>query len=154
MASALSQNLSSTFPNIIEIEEMEFSVIDGDIMMSLLEESLVEDVEEEKLGSVIRSLEAEIERPDNVLFEDIQNCFEDGLTKVHDSFDWMDTEMASISSDDMTKWYEYSVEHETSEFSDFQMFGDMENFSQLYCSSEDTAYSSLWQETYEPVMYS
>ncbi|KAL5731794.1 hypothetical protein ACHQM5_004491 [Ranunculus cassubicifolius] len=154
MASALSQSLSSPCPDILEIEGIEFSEIDGDLMMSLLEESLAEEVEDERLGSLIQSLEAEISQPGDDRLDDIQNYFDDCVSSNHDSSDSMDMEMASISSEDMSKWYEYSVEHETSEFGDFQILGgDMEKYSQFYCSSEDTAYSSLWQDTYAPVMY-
>ncbi|PIA41573.1 hypothetical protein AQUCO_02200188v1 [Aquilegia coerulea] len=164
MASTLSDNLSSFPSNHLEFESMEMSEIDGDLMMALLEESNVEEAaEDERLGNVIRSLEAEIDRQESVgMPEDSHDCFGYSASNICDSFDWIDMEMASTSYDDVGKWYAYSsvdnnetvdqmIEYgNNSNFALSQTFAGMEDFSQLYHADEHM-YSSLWQETYDPV---
>ncbi|KAF5205763.1 hypothetical protein FRX31_004650 [Thalictrum thalictroides] len=172
MASTLSdENLMSSYSsNYLEFESMEMSEIDEDLMMALLEESHVEEDEDERLGSVIRSLEAEIDhRPESSqstvgMSEDTHDCFGYSASNICDSFDWIDDmEMASTSYDDLGKWYAYSIDNETVDqmieyrnnidnFELSQTFADsMEHFSLLYHADEHMYSSSLWQETYDPV---
>ncbi|KAF9588744.1 hypothetical protein IFM89_015181 [Coptis chinensis] len=152
-----SENLNS-FPQYnLEFEGMEISELDGELMMALLEESHIEEAEDERLGSVIRSLEAEINQP-----KGIHESFEYPIADFHSSFDWIDIEMASTSNDDdIGKWYTYSIENDILDMTEFgdnndmallsQTFGNIEDYSQLYYGDEHV-FGSLWQGTYDPAM--
>ncbi|KAA8524069.1 hypothetical protein F0562_010500 [Nyssa sinensis] len=113
---------SLVFENWACINNDEVSEIDGDLLMSLLEESLLDDGNEERLRRVIQSLEAEI---DPIMMEDhnspmepkldgfMEDCqlsdvrqvdSQDCLTSHDLDINWIDMDVVALSStyDDMT----------------------------------------------------
>ncbi|KAL5997544.1 hypothetical protein ACLOJK_008474 [Asimina triloba] len=97
-------------------------VIDSSLLMDFLEEPLdVDEIKDERLGCVIRSLEAEIDRNamddgcrglimpdcglDNVKLVDGEDC-STSMSHVDDPFDWVDVDMVSDSHyGGMGNWY-------------------------------------------------
>ncbi|PIA41579.1 hypothetical protein AQUCO_02200193v1 [Aquilegia coerulea] len=170
MASISSDNWNSFPYTGMELDGMEISETDAALLMTLLEESHVEEVEDGKLKSVIQSLEAEIGRSDeDAIWDDIGDCSSSCMFDMYDSFDWIDTEMASTSPNDdgMGNWYAYSVENELvgmtnfentgsnniDDFASLPTFKDIADFSQ-FVYEDDQSYCTLWQETYCSSMYS
>ncbi|XP_010257766.1 PREDICTED: uncharacterized protein LOC104597731 [Nelumbo nucifera] len=165
-----------------EFEGMEVSEIDGDLLMSLLEESQVDqEAEDERLGCVIRSLEAEIDDPNVLggcgsvvqpelagrrgscedcrlqemgLLEDGHHCSGSCASQLSNEFDWIDMDMASSTpSDDMGNWYMDSCADEM--IVGMVELGEVRDYSQFYYGVplEENAYSSLWQESYDALMF-
>ena len=151
-----------------DIHEIQVSEVDGAILMSLLEESQAEEGDEDRLNSLIRSLEAEIKsnameshdfsmEPD-FLAEDGQFCGV-GQEVGHDclvshdqhGFGRIGMEPETSSPSDDLNWYMDLCENE--------MEGIVEvgfsDYSHMYygVSIEEQGYRSLWQETYDTVMY-
>ncbi|KAJ4976763.1 hypothetical protein NE237_001869 [Protea cynaroides] len=160
-------------PGNVEFEAMGASDVDEALLMSLLEESQVEELQDERLGYVMRSLEAEIEPNTNTTeapapapattdlgiqdfgIEDGYDCSSGSYASPIHVFDWldMDMEMASSSTcDDMGNWYMDSC---VDELAGFVELGEVRDYSQFCYAApmEEHAYGSLWQETYDSVMY-
>lgn len=192
MVSVVSENWSNTK---ISDELEKIDVLDIDInalLMSLLQDSLVENGDDERLLSVIKSLEAEIIDPHNInhvmnvddpistvvepmssegYLEDCQSSdawqtndqdcsISDGY---HDlDFSWINgVEMVSSPmGDDINMWcMDPCGDHELDNRS--VEFGEVRDYY-YYCQQvfdvvvplEEPGYSiSLWQETYDSVMY-
>ncbi|XP_042477933.1 uncharacterized protein LOC122059291 [Macadamia integrifolia] len=146
---------SSSFENFqyiaddnTDTKEMQVSDDISAFLESLFEDSQMNEVEDERLQSIIRSLEVEITptlddskdldcQCPQVLSEDGSNWLASGsyMFPTHD-FDWMDVEMASYSrGQDMGKWY---MEDSCTD----DQLGRMED-----------SYTCLWQETYDSVFY-
>ncbi|KAL5731792.1 hypothetical protein ACHQM5_004489 [Ranunculus cassubicifolius] len=134
---------------------------DRDLLMALLEETRVGiemEAEDERLDSVIHSLEAEIDPSKDFLFEEIQDCFGSATSDFNDWIDMEMTEVASLSpSDDIGNWYAYTADNELVGMMDFQddsskMSEEIGDYLQ-FCYVDDNVNSSLWQETYDSVMY-
>ncbi|KAF9588743.1 hypothetical protein IFM89_015180 [Coptis chinensis] len=165
MASMLSENVNVLPYNDLEFEGMEIIETDVFLMEKLLEESQIEDTEDERLGSVMQSLEAEINQSKDVLLESTHDCFGySASNNIYDSLDWTDMEMASTSfTDDIGKWYAYSMENEVvgvvgfgdNNNADIALSQTCEHFGDYsqFCHADDLVYCSLWQETYDTVMY-
>ncbi|OVA13250.1 hypothetical protein BVC80_8019g2 [Macleaya cordata] len=169
MASMSSENLEYVIDDI-EIETLEVPEVDETLLKALLDESNENEAEDERLGSVIRSLEAEIDpkmivnhsltyEPDEMvgIYENYEdNRSDECSVSCHmENFDWVDMEMdcTSSPSDDMGNWYMDTFTDEIG--SGIVEFGELKDYSQFYygVQLEDHAYSSLWQETYDTVMY-
>lgn len=152
-----------------DLSAFELSRINSDVLASFLEESLMEDADDERLTSVMQALEAEISgaasRDDftsltEMKSEDHHGSMEElqlydlsaseGYSTSSDlDFDWTtDAEMACSSpSDEMnTMLLEYSV----NEIEDAVMFVGIEHHTQFWDGVflEEHGYSSLWQEPY------
>lgn len=135
-----------------DLDDVEFSNIDDSLVMSLLEDSQVEDGDEERLRAVIQSLEAEI-MSQNSCFEayDLEGCQDNyrfcdaeqsgscSTSPDHRlDFDWIDMETFqtdySIPDDEMTSY--------------FIELGGVGDYSQVYSygmAMEDDDYSDLWR---------
>ncbi|KAK9266474.1 hypothetical protein L1049_021386 [Liquidambar formosana] len=154
-----------------DFNQFEVSEINGALLMSLLEESQGEVGDDDRLMSVIRSLEAEIspnrtyglDSPMELEFgvnqEDYQLCNagqvdgQDCSTSADLDFGWIDMELTSSSpSDDVTNWY---MDPCGDEMDGIIEFGGVSDYSQIYYGVplEEHGYNSLWQDTYDSVMY-
>ncbi|KAF5205008.1 hypothetical protein FRX31_005408 [Thalictrum thalictroides] len=169
MATVSSESLNSFHYSDTELNGMEISETDAALLMALLEESHVEEAEDERLTSVIQSLKEEIDRCDeDVISDDIWDCSGSSMSGFDDSIDWTDIDMTSTSlSDGMENndWYASSIENEFVVMADFknsdinnniyfsQMASNIADYSQ-FSYADDHEYSSLWQETYDSSMYS
>nr|DAD33859.1 TPA_asm: hypothetical protein HUJ06_012710 [Nelumbo nucifera] len=160
----------------VEFEGMDVSEIDETLLKSLLEEAQVEETEDERLGCVIRSLEAEIDpnmmdgcgvtKPElgghgnceeDMGVGDGHNCSSGSCPsqQIINEFDWIDMDMGpSTPSDDMGNWYMDSCAGEMVELVEFgEVISD---YSQFYFGvplDQEHAYSSLWQESYDSVIF-
>jgi len=156
------------------LDQFEVQEIDGALLMSLLEESNAEDCDDDKLTSVIRSLEAEIDpnmmdghdlsmdlgwgsNPENFQPFDVAQVDDLDCSISHDldDFDWMEMEMEMIPpsspSDEMNNWY---MDPCGDELDGVIGFGAVTDFSNMYYGVplEELTYGSLWQETHNSVM--
>ncbi|KAI5662235.1 hypothetical protein M9H77_21558 [Catharanthus roseus] len=137
MASLALENRSS----IEDLENLELSQADGALLMSFLDdihdEVLLEDCDDQRLTSVMRSLEAEIDlhvadHDQNSMFQEYKESQEILSSNNISNFNWMDMEIET----------EIEMEMAASEHN-YQ-------FSNYVTSFEDQDYSSygtLWQET-------
>ncbi|GAV88108.1 hypothetical protein CFOL_v3_31531, partial [Cephalotus follicularis] len=154
MASLVPENLPCLYDED-ELKAFEtLGVINGALLMSLLEESQgQEEQNDERLNSVMQSLEAEI-NPNiaREIDEDSQSSY---VGRVDDydrsvlsevGFGWVDTEMPSSPRDDMN-WYPDPCEDEMHGIIEFEGVRD---YSQFYYGVplEEHSYSSLWHDTY------
>ncbi|KAL4598620.1 hypothetical protein ACB092_11G071200 [Castanea dentata] len=155
-----------------DIQEIQVSEVDGAILMSLLEESQPEERDDDRLNSLIRSLEAEIKSnaksnamgshdlsmdPDFPV-EDGQFCSV-GHEVVHDclvshdqhGFGWIGLEPETSSPSDDMNWYMDLCENEMEGIVEV----GLSDYSHTYygVSLEEQGYRSLWQETYDTVMF-
>ncbi|KAI3457535.1 hypothetical protein Pfo_014198 [Paulownia fortunei] len=144
-------------------ENIEFSQINHNLLMSLLDETQIDDCDDERLKNVIRSLEAEIDSDghyafDNATWEsDLVDCQSSNdesngqdRSMPNDDLDlhWMDMEtMPTSPSDGMGSWY--MDHHGQGMVGGVTEFGWVKNYSPL-CSVtpvEEQDYGSLWHET-------
>ncbi|XP_058101107.1 uncharacterized protein LOC131245571 [Magnolia sinica] len=146
---------SESWDSIVE----DVPVIDGSLLMDLLEESQVDETEDERLGCVIRSLEAEIDGSGPITAEcGLESAgSEDGqdwsrsTSQIDDPFDWVDMDMVSGSHcGDIGNWYLDTCTDEIG----MAGFGDVRDYSHLYYGDYpmEQVYSPLWQETYDSPM--
>ncbi|XP_059664514.1 uncharacterized protein LOC132310349 [Cornus florida] len=169
MASALPENWSH-INGSDDFDQFEVPEINTALLMSLLEESQVEECDDERLRSVIQSLEAVID-PNRLDGHDslvemewgsgnLNGCTtpsdgeqlngQDCSTSLDLDFSWMDVEMVPSSpSDEMTNWYMDSFRDGTDGVIEL---GD---YSQICYGMplEEHEYGSLWQESHSSVMY-
>ncbi|GFZ07605.1 hypothetical protein Acr_19g0005420 [Actinidia rufa] len=160
MAASVPENWACINGDDDEFDQFKVNEIDSDLLMSLLEELHGEECDDERLTSMIRSLEAEINpivmdghdlpmhnsdscQPSDAAQVDGQDC-----SMAHDlDLHWMHVEMAPASpSDEMTNWYMDPCGDE---------FDGVRDHSQnLYgvVHLEELSYGSLWQETHTSVM--
>ncbi|KAL1813010.1 hypothetical protein ACET3Z_023075 [Daucus carota] len=163
------------------LEAMEMD--DSALIMSLLQDSQVEDIDDERLCSAIQSLEAEIGT--NVMMNDHDHGISSAVPSLEDfqpsdvlrmkdqhfsislddhmDFSWInDVEMviSSPGEDEMNLW-SMDMNCDYYEFGNRVEFGEAADyFYQSSCQQmfdlEEPAeqHTSLWQETYEPVFYS
>ena len=165
MAASVPENWACINAAADEFDQFEVNKIDGVLLMSLLEESHNEECDDERLTSVIRSLEAEInpivmDGHDSPMHE-LDNCQPSEAAQVDDQDSsmahdldlyWMDVEMGPASpSDEMTNWY---MDPCGDEFDAIIEFGCVSDYSQnLYgVHLEELSYGCLWQETHTSVM--
>ncbi|KAJ8626810.1 hypothetical protein MRB53_020117 [Persea americana] len=144
--------------------------IDGDLLMALLDESQVQEAEDERLGCVIQSLEAEIDHnsvrgsgglAEPEYHEDQEHWMDHVLGtiglddgQINDPFDWVDMDMVTNSHCvDMGNWYVETCGDDV-EMGEFVYGGDYSTFcSGDYSSIEHGySYSPLWQETFDSRM--
>uniref|UniRef100_A0A5B7ASK9 Uncharacterized protein n=1 Tax=Davidia involucrata TaxID=16924 RepID=A0A5B7ASK9_DAVIN len=149
-----------------DFDNFEVTEINGALLMSLLEESQGEECDDERLRSVIQSLEAEI---DSNMMDGHDSLVETewgsqlsggGQVDGHDcstshdlDFNWMDMEMVpSLPGDDMTNWY---MDPCGDEMDGIIEFGGVRDYSHIYYGIplEENGCGSLWQETNATVMY-
>ncbi|KAL0443724.1 UNVERIFIED_CONTAM: hypothetical protein Slati_2095100 [Sesamum latifolium] len=136
-----------------DLDDVEFSNIDDSLIMSLLEDSQVEDGDDERLRAVIQSLEAEIMSqnscleaydhsegcPDDYRFCDVEQPESCSTSPDHClDFEWIDMETVqtdySIHNDEMTSY--------------FIELGGVGDYSQVYnygMPMEEDDYSDLWR---------
>ncbi|KAK4364001.1 hypothetical protein RND71_015359 [Anisodus tanguticus] len=123
-----------------DLSDVEFSNIDTDILMSFLEESQIEESDEEKIRQVIQSLEAEISP---VLINDSNSLTESRSTSSDLEFEWIDPEIeCSTPSDDKSIWF---MDYSRDEIDDEFKFIDTTEFSQIYDGV-------MWEETCESIL--
>ncbi|PIN16645.1 hypothetical protein CDL12_10703 [Handroanthus impetiginosus] len=144
-------------------ESLELSQINQNLLMSLLDETQIDDCDDERLINVIRSLEAEIDFDgqhaiDNAMWEsDLVDCqsSNDELngqdrSLPHDNLDlhWMDMEtIPSSPSGAMGNWY---MDHNGQGImGSGNEFGGAKNYSNFWNGTplEEQDYGSLWHET-------
>ncbi|KAI3457534.1 hypothetical protein Pfo_014197 [Paulownia fortunei] len=142
-----------------DLNVVEFSNIDNSLLMSLLEDSQVEDGDDETLRIVIQSLEQEIMNQDSCLetynsdgypedyrFSDVLQLESCSTSPDHHlDFEWIDMDMAySSPSDDMTSYF---IGHFTDKIENMVELGGVGDYSQD-CSGvpmEEDYYTGLWQ---------
>lgn len=162
-----------------EFEGIEVSGLNGAFLMSLMEElqDHVEESDEERLNSVIQSLEAEItnscsmDAKQNSCMESDHQSISDGEDSQPCSLGQMDSHNCSISFDDldMNEWINMEAEpcspsHEMNCYM-YHFGGEVIGFGGV-CTNDsphtyygvaldqEHGYNSLWQETlYDSVMY-
>lgn len=138
-----------------DFNDIEFSNIDYSLLISLLDDSPVQGVDED-LRTVIQSLEAEIGTDDT-----FSNTNSDGFTEDYQSSDAEQLESCATSPDnldfqftDMEMAFDYHSECDNTDY--FNFTDNMENmiefvqerdYSHLYCEMpmEEAEYVSLWQ---------
>lgn len=126
------------------------------LMSQLLDESHVEDCDDERLTSVIRSLEAEINEP-NVLIEHIDSFMElewdDNLAEIcknkrdekdEDVINGQDCSTTS-SDDDLVNYNWMEMEDMNEYYYHYPRFINLDNVSNNFL--EEQSYGSLWQDT-------
>ncbi|KAL6975551.1 hypothetical protein U1Q18_024345 [Sarracenia purpurea var. burkii] len=146
-----------------EFDKFEVLEINGTLLVSLLEESQVEECDDERLTSVIRSLEAEIypikigdhnlptllewgSSSDNCQPSDAAQVDGQDCSAAHDlDFHWMDVEMdPSSPSDGMANWYMDPCGDELEGIIEFGGIGDSLIFFGVPLE-EELSYGTLWQ---------
>ncbi|KAL0353932.1 UNVERIFIED_CONTAM: hypothetical protein Sangu_0974500 [Sesamum angustifolium] len=166
MASTVAENWEYADTTHDCSENFELSQINHSLLMSLLDETQVDDCDDERLTNVIRSLEAEIDYSGHDYAYDHNTIWENDLVDCQSSNDesndqdcllqqddldlhWMDMEtIPSSPSGGMGGWYMDhhglgmvgGMSHE---------FGGIKNYSHLCYGSplEEQDYGSLWHET-------
>ncbi|PRQ30766.1 hypothetical protein RchiOBHm_Chr5g0028181 [Rosa chinensis] len=140
----------------------------GAILMSLLEEFQEEESDdEERVNSLIQSLEAEITSPSSAMdnngsgyidseltirdFEE-GNDYSDSL--VDSELGWFDMEQVPCSPSGDMNWYMDSCEYKMDCLNDSGIWvGDYSHIC-YGAGLEDNGYNSIWQETaYDSIMY-
>lgn len=145
----------------LDVEVLE---IDTAVLMSLLEDSLADDQEYDRLNDVIRSLEAEIHqdtadghdlRTHTRVIRDgdenpgIDNTERPGSRDWSDSsgdFSWTDMDTVTSFLGEGMNWYMEELGDGMNCEAEFRYFGDYYCCPQVY-SMEEATYESLWQET-------
>lgn len=154
------------------VEDVEFQGVDSAILMSLLDDSEGEENDEDGLNCLIRSLEAEIvnsnstmdshstssvERPELVADREDGQLEYYGQPQYcsmsHDQlgFGGVDIPFPLSPRDDLNRYMD-PCEYEMDGIIEF---GGLGEFSHTYCgiALEEQGYRSLWQETYDSVMF-
>ncbi|KAM7498541.1 hypothetical protein LguiA_022955 [Lonicera macranthoides] len=140
-----------------DLDQFEVSKIDGALLLSLLDESQVDhddqDCDNERLSSVIRSLEAEInqssfmelEWDDNWVLPGGQVDGQDCSSSNGLNFDWRDLdEVDSVYVNRIQDHMEGVIE-----------FGGVKDYYSEYCYEnpmEESGFDSLWHETNAPML--
>lgn len=163
MASPIPESLACNTGDA-DFQGIEVSEIDGAILMSFLEESQGEERDDEDvLNSIIRSLEAEInsssmDGQDLTLDPEFNGDRKVGHFDGHDcavphdqiGFGWVD--MEPVPSD--LNWY---MDPCGSEVDGIIEFGGLSDYSHVInygiALDEEQGYRSLWQETYDTIMF-
>ncbi|KAK8368445.1 hypothetical protein V6Z12_A01G041000 [Gossypium hirsutum] len=115
--------------------------------MSLLEESQCEEYcNEEQVNSLMESLEAEIR------IVNAGSCSIEGDIGSNDCFEWSEMEMVHSSPSDNMNWY---VEDHAEDMSMDGYFVQFGNDFPLNCYEiqPENGFTSLWQETYDTIIY-
>ncbi|KAJ7948850.1 putative Heat stress transcription factor B-4b [Quillaja saponaria] len=148
-----------------EFDGLEVLEMDGDLLMSLLEESQTDERDEDQLNSLIRSLEAEIkvdtmegqDLVSNIIGEecsgqswkvgqmDGRDC---SVSHDFDEFGWVDMDVVPSSLGEDMNWYMNPYGGEMDGIIEF-IGNEDEHYSKIYHESDlgEYGYSSLWQET-------
>ncbi|MFQ6620940.1 hypothetical protein Gotur_002623 [Gossypium turneri] len=129
------------------VEEIEIPEIDAGLLMSLLEESQCEEYcNEEQVNSLMESLEAEIR------MVNAGSCSIEGDIGSNDYLEWSEMEMVPSSPSDDMNWY---VEDHVEDMSMDGYFVQFGNDFPLNCYEiqPENGFTSLWQETYDTVIY-
>ncbi|OIS96758.1 hypothetical protein A4A49_18313 [Nicotiana attenuata] len=140
--------MSTSNSSYVDFSDVEFSKIDTDILMSFLEESEIEESNEEKIKTVILSLEAEITP---VLITD-SNSLKHIEADCHDSNDF---QLYDIASEEESCSTSFDLEFE---WTDSEMeFIDTRDFSQMYdrvmLMEDHGHHTSFSEETCESMLY-
>ncbi|XAR56394.1 hypothetical protein NMG60_11036862 [Bertholletia excelsa] len=156
-----------------DFDKLEVPGIDSSLLKSLLEESQADECDDERLNSVIRSLEAEIDpnamsvsdssmdgewvvsNSDDCQSSDLYQHMDDqDYSMAHDldHFNWMEVEMApSLPCDELNNWYLEPCEVEVNEYGGVTV-RDHSHMYHYGVPSEEDAYGSLWQEACPPMI--
>ncbi|KAK8648254.1 hypothetical protein V6N13_129013 [Hibiscus sabdariffa] len=132
-------------PGLIEgsdvMEEVDVPELDVVLLMSLLEESQCEEYcNEEQVNRLMESLEAEI-----------RMASVGGDMESNDCFEWSEIDMAASSPSDDMNWYVEDHVEEMAMDGYFVRFGNDFPLNCYEIPSENCF--SLWQETYDTVIY-
>lgn len=163
MASPMPESLACNTGDA-DFQGIEVSEIDGAMLMSFLEESQGEERNEDGLNSIIRSLEAEInsdtmEGRDLTLDPEFIGDVEDGRLRRHMDghdcavphdqlgFGWVDMEPQPVP------WYMEPCEIEMDGVIEFGGLSDYSHMNYGIALDQEQGYRSLWQETYDTIMY-
>ncbi|KAK5844259.1 hypothetical protein PVK06_000395 [Gossypium arboreum] len=129
------------------VEEIKIPEIDAGLLISLLEESQCEEYcNEEQVTSLMESLEAEIR------IVNAGSCSIEGDIGSSDCFEWSEMEMVPSSPSDNMNWY---VEDHAEDMSMDGYFVQFGNDFPLNCYEiqPENGFTSLWQETYDTIIY-
>ncbi|KAK8706377.1 hypothetical protein V6N13_049946 [Hibiscus sabdariffa] len=132
-------------PGLIEgsdaMEEIDVPELDAALLMSLLEESQCEEYcNEEQVNSLMESLEAEI-----------RMASVEGDMESNDCFEWSEIDMAASSLSGDMNWYVEDHVEEMAMDGYLVQFGNDFPLNCYQIQSENCF--SLWQETYDTVIY-
>ncbi|KAK4438992.1 hypothetical protein Salat_0233800 [Sesamum alatum] len=161
MANATATESCFWYNNSDDIDDSEFLNIDNSLVMSLLEDSEVEDGDNERLRTVIQSLEAEIMSQNSCLGTyDLEGCSDDyrssDLEKLSScstspdrslDFEWIDVETDYSCLNDEVAGYFSGQFTDKIDNSMFELGGEvdyLQGFSYSMAMEEDE-YCSLWQ---------
>ncbi|KAK8648253.1 hypothetical protein V6N13_129012 [Hibiscus sabdariffa] len=123
------------------MEEVDVPKLDAALLMSLLEESQCEEYcNEEQVNSLMESLEAEI-----------RMASVEGDMESDDCFEWSEIETAASSPRDDMNWYVEDHVEEMAMDGYLVQFGNDFPLNCYEIQSENCF--SLWQETYDTVIY-
>ncbi|KAL0320504.1 UNVERIFIED_CONTAM: hypothetical protein Sradi_5311900 [Sesamum radiatum] len=155
MASATILTETCSFgENLDDLNDVEFSNIDSSFIMSLLDDSQVEGGDDQRLISVIQSLEAEIMTPNLFLetnskdyaFPDVEQMDCCSTSSDHVYFEGIDVDVSYMSMliDDMTSYF---IHQSADEMESVVEFVGLRDYSQVCCgvAMEEDDYSGLWQ---------
>ncbi|KAL7129276.1 hypothetical protein ABFS83_13G054700 [Erythranthe nasuta] len=120
-----------------ESEDLELSQINHNLLMSLLDETPIEDCDDERLRKVIRSLEAEIDDSDDncYSFDHHSTMWESEVVDCQSSNDELNGQDRSVPQDDLDlRWMDMET---------------MPTSPLCYVNTtiEDQDYGSLWHDT-------
>ncbi|KAL0301343.1 UNVERIFIED_CONTAM: hypothetical protein Sradi_6411100 [Sesamum radiatum] len=159
MASAtiLAENCSFV-EDLDDLNDVEFSNIDSSFIMSLLDDSQVEDGDDQRLISVIQSLEAEIMTPnsfsetnaecylEDYAFSDVEQMDGCSTSSDHVYFEGIDVDVSymSLTDDMMTSYF---IHQSADQMENVAEFVGLRDYSQVGCgvAMEEDDYSGLWQ---------
>ncbi|XP_073284049.1 uncharacterized protein [Primulina huaijiensis] len=114
MASVVAENWEYMEKQEDDFESLEFSHVNQGLLMSLLDETQVDDCDDERLTKVIQSLEAEIKPDDshdsNEYWNDESSGQDWSMPHDFDDHNWMDMEFAP--SADMEKYWSFENSRE------------------------------------------
>ncbi|KAB2605409.1 hypothetical protein D8674_005126 [Pyrus ussuriensis x Pyrus communis] len=132
--------------NAYAFEVHEGMETNGAILMSLLEEWQEEARDEERLNSVIQSLEAEI----------IKTTMDSNDSS--DPLRWFEMDQVACSPSNDMNWYVDSCEYDQMDNCPKDRCEWVRDYSHVYCNGvgieEEHVYSSIWQETaYDSITY-
>ncbi|KAJ4982366.1 hypothetical protein NE237_033203 [Protea cynaroides] len=132
----------------VEMEGIQIPGIDSTLLMSLLEESQVEDAEDERLQCIIQSLEAEID-PCNMR-ETCKLDVQAGNSEVRAPQEFGLEDPYDVSALHSLPTHEFDLPPDDME-KNFSMPSDeLGGMMELYgVSLEEQAYGCVWQETYD-----
>ncbi|KAL0406590.1 UNVERIFIED_CONTAM: hypothetical protein Slati_3972900 [Sesamum latifolium] len=156
-AAILTENCSFS-ASLDDLNDVEFSNIDSSFIMSLLDDSQVEGGDDQRLISVIQSLEAEIMTPNSFLetnsecyledyaFSDVEQMDGCSTSSDHVYFEGIDMDVSYMSTltDDMTSYF---IDQSAEEMENVVEFVGLRDYSQVCCglAMEEDDYSGLWQ---------